>query len=111
MRVADGDVEVENMPTNGASAPQQGNHAPLDYQRQIMLIEQENKIRLLRVRALQEQDNQSGRHQQRDSVKRHERSPEPEYGEMRYEEDRDRERRERAEDLAAVIAKNRVKDV
>jgi hypothetical protein len=51
-----------NMPPNGAGAPQQGNHALQDYQMQLMLLEQQNKKRLLMAR--QEQDNQSGPHQQ-----------------------------------------------
>ncbi|KAL6708847.1 hypothetical protein ACN47E_002254 [Coniothyrium glycines] len=43
-------------------APQQGNHALQDYQMQLMLLEQQNKKRLLMAR--QEQDNMSGPHQQ-----------------------------------------------
>lgn len=43
-------------------APQQGNHALQDYQMQLMLLEQQNKKRLLMAR--QEQDNMSGSHQQ-----------------------------------------------
>ncbi|KAH9863771.1 hypothetical protein J1614_009703 [Plenodomus biglobosus] len=51
------------MPPNGApGAPQQGNHALQDYQMQLMLLEQQNKKRLLMAR--QEQDNMSGPHQQ-----------------------------------------------
>jgi hypothetical protein len=51
-----------NMPANGAGAPQGGNHALQDYQMQLMLLEQQNKKRLLMAR--QEQDNQSGHPQQ-----------------------------------------------
>lgn len=51
-----------NMPTNPPGAPQQGNHALQDYQMQLMLLEQQNKKRLLMAR--QEQDNQSGHPQQ-----------------------------------------------
>lgn len=42
--------------------PQQGSHALQDYQMQLMLLEQQNKKRLLMAR--QEQDNMSGPHQQ-----------------------------------------------
>lgn len=49
------------MPANGPGAPQQGNHALQDYQMQLMLLEQQNKKRLLMAR--QEQDNMSGPHQ------------------------------------------------
>ena len=41
--------------TNGAANPSQGNHALQDYQMQLMLLEQQNKKRLLMAR--QEQDN------------------------------------------------------
>ncbi|KAI4957964.1 hypothetical protein J4E86_005104 [Alternaria arbusti] len=51
-----------NMPNNPPGAPQQGNHALQDYQMQLMLLEQQNKKRLLMAR--QEQDNQSGHPQQ-----------------------------------------------
>ncbi|CAI9630267.1 unnamed protein product [Alternaria burnsii] len=51
-----------SMPTNPPGAPQQGNHALQDYQMQLMLLEQQNKKRLLMAR--QEQDNQSGHPQQ-----------------------------------------------
>ncbi|KAI4943588.1 hypothetical protein J4E91_009225 [Alternaria rosae] len=51
-----------NMPNNPQGAPQQGNHALQDYQMQLMLLEQQNKKRLLMAR--QEQDNQSGHPQQ-----------------------------------------------
>jgi hypothetical protein len=51
-----------NMPTNPPGAPQQSNHALQDYQMQLMLLEQQNKKRLLMAR--QEQDNQSGHPQQ-----------------------------------------------
>ncbi|KAF1851532.1 uncharacterized protein K460DRAFT_373522 [Cucurbitaria berberidis CBS 394.84] len=47
---------------NPQGAPQQGNHALQDYQMQLMLLEQQNKKRLLMAR--QEQDNMSGPHQQ-----------------------------------------------
>lgn len=50
------------MPANAQGAPQQGNHALQDYQMQLMLLEQQNKKRLLMAR--QEQDNMSGPHQQ-----------------------------------------------
>jgi hypothetical protein len=50
------------MPPNQPGAPQQGNHALQDYQMQLMLLEQQNKKRLLMAR--QEQDNQPGPHQQ-----------------------------------------------
>jgi hypothetical protein len=50
------------LPANGGGAPQQGNHALQDYQMQLMLLEQQNKKRLLMAR--QEQDNQSVPHQQ-----------------------------------------------
>lgn len=50
------------MPTNAPGAPPQGNHALQDYQMQLMLLEQQNKKRLLMAR--QEQDNMSGPHQQ-----------------------------------------------
>lgn len=47
------------MPANAPGAPpQQGNHALQDYQMQLMLLEQQNKKRLLMAR--QEQDNMSG---------------------------------------------------
>jgi hypothetical protein len=51
-----------NMSTNPPGQPQQGNHALQDYQMQLMLLEQQNKKRLLMAR--QEQDNQSGHPQQ-----------------------------------------------
>jgi len=52
-----------NVPPNPPGAPQQGgNHALQDYQMQLMLLEQQNKKRLLMAR--QEQDNQSGHPQQ-----------------------------------------------
>ncbi|KAI8933705.1 hypothetical protein NX059_009422 [Plenodomus lindquistii] len=58
-----GNVPRSGMPPNGApGAPQQGNHALQDYQMQLMLLEQQNKKRLLMAR--QEQDNMSGPHQQ-----------------------------------------------
>lgn len=50
------------MPPQAPGAPQQGNHALQDYQMQLMLLEQQNKKRLLMAR--QEQDNMSGPHQQ-----------------------------------------------
>lgn len=43
------------MPGNAPGAPPQGNHALQDYQMQLMLLEQQNKKRLLMAR--QEQDN------------------------------------------------------
>lgn len=46
----------------GAPGPPQGNHALQDYQMQLMLLEQQNKKRLLMAR--QEQDNISGPHAQ-----------------------------------------------
>jgi hypothetical protein len=45
------------MPTNGIQGPNQSNHALADYQMQLMVLEQQNKRRLLRARA--EQDNLS----------------------------------------------------
>lgn len=65
--LGDEDIFVGNtprpgMPTNPPGAPQQGNHALQDYQMQLMLLEQQNKKRLLMAR--QEQDNMSGPHQQ-----------------------------------------------
>ncbi|KAF1943529.1 hypothetical protein EJ02DRAFT_129700 [Clathrospora elynae] len=54
-----------NGPRPGANAPgasNQGNHALQDYQMQLMLLEQQNKKRLLMAR--QEQDNMPGPHQQ-----------------------------------------------
>lgn len=51
------------MPPQGQPGPpQQGSHALQDYQMQLMLLEQQNKKRLLMAR--QEQDNMSGPHQQ-----------------------------------------------
>ncbi|KAH8723163.1 hypothetical protein GQ44DRAFT_774218 [Phaeosphaeriaceae sp. PMI808] len=47
-----------NMAPPGPGQPQQGNHALQDYQMQLMLLEQQNKKRLLMAR--QEQDNISG---------------------------------------------------
>jgi len=47
---------------NGAPGPPQGNHALQDYQMQLMLLEQQNKKRLLMAR--QEQDNISAPHPQ-----------------------------------------------
>ncbi|KAF2127924.1 hypothetical protein P153DRAFT_376854 [Dothidotthia symphoricarpi CBS 119687] len=49
------------MPANAPGAPPQGNHALQDYQMQLMLLEQQNKKRLLMAR--QEQDNMSGPNQ------------------------------------------------
>ncbi|KAH7080106.1 hypothetical protein BKA63DRAFT_234945 [Paraphoma chrysanthemicola] len=46
------------MPAAAPGAPQQGNHALQDYQMQLMLLEQQNKKRLLMAR--QEQDNMTG---------------------------------------------------
>ncbi|KAJ4292502.1 hypothetical protein N0V90_009164 [Kalmusia sp. IMI 367209] len=46
----------------GAPGPPQGNHALQDYQMQLMLLEQQNKKRLLMAR--QEQDSMSGPHAQ-----------------------------------------------
>jgi hypothetical protein len=46
------------MPGNAPGAAPQGNHALQDYQMQLMLLEQQNKKRLLMAR--QEQDNMSG---------------------------------------------------
>jgi hypothetical protein len=46
------------MAANAQGAPQQGNHALQDYQMQLMLLEQQNKKRLLMAR--QEQDNMVG---------------------------------------------------
>ncbi|KAF2853592.1 hypothetical protein T440DRAFT_311054 [Plenodomus tracheiphilus IPT5] len=57
-----GNVPRSGMPPNGAPGAQQGNHALQDYQMQLMLLEQQNKKRLLMAR--QEQDNMSGPHQQ-----------------------------------------------
>lgn len=62
-----GDVFTGNGPRPGMvpsapGQPQQGNHALQDYQMQLMLLEQQNKKRLLMAR--QEQDNLSGPHQQ-----------------------------------------------
>jgi hypothetical protein len=48
------------MPANAPGAPQ-GNHALQDYQMQLMLLEQQNKRRLLMAR--QEQDSIPGPHQ------------------------------------------------
>ena len=50
------------MPPQQPGQPQQGSHALQDYQMQLMLLEQQNKKRLLMAR--QEQDNISGPHQQ-----------------------------------------------
>lgn len=50
------------MPPQQPGQPQQGSHALQDYQMQLMLLEQQNKKRLLMAR--QEQDNMSGPHQQ-----------------------------------------------
>ncbi|KAF2033103.1 hypothetical protein EK21DRAFT_59444 [Setomelanomma holmii] len=58
------DMFAGNQPRPGINqpaaqgAPQQGNHALQDYQMQLMLLEQQNKKRLLMAR--QEQDNMSG---------------------------------------------------
>lgn len=49
-------------PQQPGGQPQQGSHALQDYQMQLMLLEQQNKKRLLMAR--QEQDNISGPHQQ-----------------------------------------------
>lgn len=49
-------------PQQPGGTPQQGSHALQDYQMQLMLLEQQNKKRLLMAR--QEQDNMSGPHQQ-----------------------------------------------
>lgn len=59
-----GNPPRNGMPPNVPGAPQQGagNHALQDYQMQLMLLEQQNKKRLLMAR--QEQDNMSGPHQQ-----------------------------------------------
>jgi len=46
------------MPANATGGAPQGNHALQDYQMQLMLLEQQNKKRLLMAR--QEQDNMSG---------------------------------------------------
>ncbi|KAF2820239.1 hypothetical protein CC86DRAFT_305239 [Ophiobolus disseminans] len=53
-----GNVPRNGMPPNPSGAPPQGNHALQDYQMQLMLLEQQNKKRLLMAR--QEQDNMSG---------------------------------------------------
>jgi hypothetical protein len=101
MRVADGEMAVENMAANGAAAPQQYNNVLHKNHMQLMLLEQEL--------ARQKQADQAGSHQQREFVERNEESREPEYEEMRHEEDRDRERREQEEERAAIIAENRAK--
>jgi hypothetical protein len=54
----DGSFDMMNQQrpmANGAANPSQGNHALQDYQMQLMLLEQQNKKRLLMAR--QEQDN------------------------------------------------------
>lgn len=52
----DGEMFAGNPPPRGPGGPQsQGNHALQDYQMQLMLLEQQNKKRLLMAR--QEQDN------------------------------------------------------
>ena len=51
---ASGNAMRGQMPTNGQPQPGQGNHALQDYQMQLMLLEQQNKKRLLMAR--QEQD-------------------------------------------------------
>lgn len=56
----EGEIFVGNQPRPGMAAgapPPQGNHALQDYQMQLMLLEQQNKKRLLMAR--QEQDNMS----------------------------------------------------
>ncbi|PVH97658.1 hypothetical protein DM02DRAFT_644063 [Periconia macrospinosa] len=60
-----GEIFAGNQPRTGMPAgqpgQQPGNHALQDYQMQLMLLEQQNKKRLLMAR--QEQDNMSGSHQ------------------------------------------------
>lgn len=60
------DMFAGNAPRNGmpagAPGPPQGNHALQDYQMQLMLLEQQNKKRLLMAR--QEQDNMAAPHGQ-----------------------------------------------
>lgn len=61
----EGEIFVGNQPRPGMPAgapPPQGNHALQDYQMQLMLLEQQNKKRLLMAR--QEQDNMTGPHGQ-----------------------------------------------
>jgi hypothetical protein len=103
MGVADEDLEVENMPANSAGAPQQGNHALRiqEYQRQVMLLEQQNKRPLLKAR--QEQVSQPGPHQQRDIAEPHEKHLEAEYGDTRHNEDQDGERLEQEDKRAAIF--------
>ncbi|OSS53096.1 hypothetical protein B5807_02182 [Epicoccum nigrum] len=57
-----GNQSRPGMPPQQPGQPQQGSHALQDYQMQLMLLEQQNKKRLLMAR--QEQDNISGPHQQ-----------------------------------------------
>ncbi|KAF1955379.1 hypothetical protein CC80DRAFT_93127 [Byssothecium circinans] len=60
------DMYAGNQPrtglSNGQPGPPQGNHALQDYQMQLMLLEQQNKKRLLMAR--QEQDSMTGPHSQ-----------------------------------------------
>lgn len=62
----EGEIFVGNQPRPAGmpagGAPPQGNHALQDYQMQLMLLEQQNKKRLLMAR--QEQDSMSGPHAQ-----------------------------------------------
>ncbi|KAF9731056.1 camp-dependent protein kinase pathway protein [Paraphaeosphaeria minitans] len=62
----EGEIFVGNQPRPAGmpagGAPPQGNHALQDYQMQLMLLEQQNKKRLLMAR--QEQDSMSGQHAQ-----------------------------------------------
>lgn len=61
-------IETEFAPQNLATGIDGGNHALQDYQMQLMLLEQQNKKRLLRAR--QEQDNYSAPQNRRGSPPR-----------------------------------------